>query len=127
MGSDAGSYISPGSVTSPQGTPSTPRRVLELSISGRVFDDSNDDGDKGADEVGLEGWKVLLLDGPDGYSTTTITDGKGYYIFTGLQPGNYGLIAVLQGKWTATAPKEEVKTIELIDAHKSEIDFGFRV
>jgi hypothetical protein len=127
MGSDAGSYISPGSVTSPQGTPSTPRRVLELSISGRVFDDSNDDGVKGADEVGLEGWKVLLLDGPDGYSTSTITDGGGYYIFTGLQPGNYGLIAVLQGKWTATAPKEEAKTIELIDAHKSEIDFGFRV
>jgi hypothetical protein len=127
MGSDAGSYISPGSITSPQGTPSTPRRVLELSISGRVFDDSNDDGVKGTDEVGLEGWKVLLLYGPDGYSTTTITDGKGYYIFTGLQPGNYGLIAVSQGKWTATALDEKVQTIELIDAHKLEIDFGFRV
>lgn len=126
-GSDAGSYISPGSVTSPQGTPSTLRRVIELSISGRVFDDSNDDGFKGTDEVGLEGWKVQLLDGPDGYSTTTKTDRKGYYIFTGLLPGSYRLTAVSQGKWTATAPKKEVQTIELIDAYKSEIDFGFRV
>jgi len=126
-GSDAGSYISPGSVTSPQGRPSTLRRVIELSISGQVFDDSNDDGVKGTDEVGLEGWKVLLLDGPDGYSTSTKTDRKGYYIFTGLLPGSYRLTAVSQGKWTATAPKKEVQTIELIDAHKSEIDFGFRV
>lgn len=126
-GSDAGSYISPGSVTSPQGTPSTPRRALELSISGRVFDDSNDDGVMGTDEAGLGGWKVQLLDGPDGYSTTTITDRMGYYVFTGLLPGNYELIAVSKGKWTATAPKEEVRMIELIDAHKSEIDFGFRV
>jgi hypothetical protein len=127
IGSDAGSYISPGSVNRLQVPPSTPRRVLELSISGLVFDDSNGDGVKGADEVGLEGWKVLLLDGPDGYSTTTITDQKGYYIFTGLLPGNYGLTAAAQGKWTATAPKEEVQKIELIDAHNSEIDFGFKV
>ena len=126
-GSDAGSYISPGSVIGPQGTPSTLRRVIELSISGRVFDDSNDDGVKGTDEAGLEGWKVLLLDGPDGYSTSTKTDRKGYYIFTGLLPGSYRLTAVSQGKWTATAPKKEVQTIELIDAYKSEIDFGFRV
>ena len=126
-GSNAGSYISPGSVNRLQVPPSTPRRVLELSISGLVFDDSNGDGVKGTDEVGLEGWKVLLLDGPDGYSTTTITDQKGYYIFTGLLPGNYGLTAAAQGKWTATAPKEEVQKIELIDAHNSEIDFGFKV
>jgi Mg-chelatase subunit ChlD len=126
-GSDAGPYISPGSITSSQSMPSMPRRILELSISGRVFDDSNDDGVKGTDELGLEGWKIRLLDGPDGYSTTTITDQNGYYIFTGLLPGSYGLTVVSQSKWTATAPKEEVRTIELIDAHKSEIDFRFRI
>ena len=126
-GSDAGSYISPGSITIPQGTLSTSGRVFELSISGRVFADSDDDGVKGADEAGLEGWKVLLLDGPDGYSTTTKTDRNGYYIFTGLLPGSYRLTAVSQDNWKATAPKEEVKRIELIGAHESGIDFGFKV
>jgi hypothetical protein len=97
-----------------------------LSISGKVFDDSNGDGIKNADEAGLEGWDVLL-DGPDGYSATVKTDRKGFYIFTGLLPGGYELGVVrTQENWTATAPADGVNSVELIDTHESEIDFGFR-
>lgn len=97
----------------------------ELSISGRVYDDSNGDGVKGADEVGLEGWEILLLK-PDGGSVAQKTDRKGYYIFTGLLPGSYKAAATAQENWTATAPETSVKEVELVDVHESEIDFGYK-
>jgi WD40 repeat protein len=116
-GSASGFYTTPGSAPESQGA---------LSISGRIFDDSNGDGVKGTDEAGLEGWDVLL-ERPDGNSATVKTDRKGYYIFTGLQPGSYGLGTEAQGNWTATAPAEGIQAVELVDAHESEIDFGFRL
>jgi hypothetical protein len=116
-GSASGFYTTPGSAPESQGA---------LSISGRIFDDSNGDGVKGTDEAGLEGWDVLL-ERPDGNSSTVKTDRKGYYIFTGLQPGSYGLGAVAQGNWTITAPAEGIQAVELVDTHESEIDFGFRL
>jgi hypothetical protein len=97
-----------------------------LSISGRVYDDSNGDGVKGADEAGLEGWSILLLE-PDGGSVAQKTDRKGYYIFTGLLPGSYKAVANAQENWTATAPETSVNDVELADVHESEIDFGFRL
>jgi len=96
-----------------------------LSISVRIFDDSNGDGVKGTDEAGLEGWDVQL-ERPDGNSATAKTDRKGYYIFTGLLPGSYGLVAVAQGNWTTTVPADGIKAIDLVDTHESEIDFGFK-
>ncbi|HPT36662.1 MAG TPA: SdrD B-like domain-containing protein [Methanothrix sp.] len=115
-GSASGFYITPGSAPESQGA---------LSISGRIFDDRNGDGVKGTDEAGLVGWDVLL-EKPDGNLVTVKTDRKGYYIFTGLQPGSYELGAVVQGNWTTTVP-EGIKTIDLVDTHESEIDFGFRL
>ncbi|HQE88323.1 MAG TPA: SdrD B-like domain-containing protein [Methanothrix sp.] len=120
-GSANGSYISPGSPAVPH--PS--RKLLELSISGRVFWDSNDNGFMDSHEQGLEGWKVRLLDGPDGYGTTTITDRDGYYSFTGLADGDYSVAAVPQSGWTATNPERETQRVELSRGHVEEIDFGF--
>jgi hypothetical protein len=95
-----------------------------LSISGRVFNDSNGDGVRSADEAGLEGWDVLLMR-PDGGSSAAKTDRKGYYIFTGLPPGAYRAVAVAQENWTATTPPEGVQKTELVDIHESEENFGF--
>ena len=97
-----------------------------LSISGRVYDDSNGDGVRGADEPGLEGWETLLLK-PDGGLVAQETDRKGYYIFTGLLPGSYKAVVNIQENWTATSPDTGVKDVELVDAHESEIDFGFEL
>ncbi len=97
-----------------------------LSISGRVFNDSTGDGAKGADEAGLEGWDVLL-EGTEGTSAAVKTDRNGYYVFSGLLPGSYALGAVEPENWTATIPADGIQTVELVDAHESEIDFGFRL
>ncbi len=96
-----------------------------LSISGWAYDDSNGDGIKGADEAGLEGWAILLLK-PDGSSIAQESDKNGYYIFTGLLPGSYKVVANAQEDWTATAPETGAKDVELVDVHESEIDFGFK-
>jgi len=121
-----GFYISPGNAAIRQQTQSAGRRVFELSISGRVFDDSSSNGGMGHNEAGLEGWKVRLADGPGSYSTTTTTDQDGFYSFTGLLPGNYTVIAVMQDGWKATNPKKGTRTVEVVDDHRSEINFGFR-
>jgi len=97
-----------------------------LSISGRVFDDSNDDGVQGADEAGPEGGDVLLTR-QEGGSSTTRTDRKGCYIFTGLLPGGNMVDAEARENWTATVPAEGVHEVGLIDVHESEIDFGFKL
>ncbi len=97
----------------------------ELSISGRIYDDSNGDGVKGADEAGLEGWEVTLLK-PDGGSVAQQSDRNGYYIFSGLSPGSYEVVANAQENWTATAPETGMKDVELVDVHESEIDIGFK-
>jgi len=97
-----------------------------LSISGRVYDDSNGNGVKDADEAGMEGWSVLLLE-PYGGSAAQETERKGYYIFTGLLPGSYKVVANAQENWTATAPQTGVKDVVLADVHESEVDFGFEL
>lgn len=97
-----------------------------LSISGWAYDDSNSDGDKGADEAGLDGWKILLLK-PDGSSIAQESDRNGYYIFTGLIPGSYKVVANAQDNWTATAPETGMSDVKLADVHESEIDFGFKL
>jgi hypothetical protein len=95
-----------------------------LSISGRIYDDSNGDGVRGADEEGLEGWSALLRK-PDGGSADQETDRNGYYIFTGLLPGSYKVLANAHENWTATAPETGMRDAELVDVHESDIDFGF--
>ena len=95
-----------------------------LSISGRVFNDTNGNGVKDTNEIGLEGWDVQLEE-TAGNIITAKTDRNGYYIFMGLLPGRYILEAVCSKDWTAIIPAEGVQVVELRDIHESEIDFGF--
>ena len=62
------------------------------AITGCVFEDSNNDGIKGAGELGIPGATVTLtgtndLGQPVSATTTTAADGS--YAFNGLRPGNY--------------------------------------
>jgi uncharacterized repeat protein (TIGR01451 family) len=62
------------------------------TISGTVFDDLDGDGSLDVGEPGLSGVTVRLYDVLFAmlYGTTT-TDINGYYAFTALLPGNYGV------------------------------------
>jgi protocatechuate 3,4-dioxygenase beta subunit len=61
-------------------------------ISGYVYSDLDNDGIKDPGEAGIGGVTVFLKDA-NGQPTgaTAITDATGYYQFTGLRPGTYGL------------------------------------
>lgn len=67
--------------------------TLGVSLSGRVFFDTDNDGvQSGAAETGIDG-VTLTLTGTDdtgaSVSVTTTTDANGDYAFDGLRPGTY--------------------------------------
>jgi protocatechuate 3,4-dioxygenase beta subunit len=66
--------------------------VPPASLSGYVYADDDNDGVFDDTEVGIGGVTVTLLDA-SGNSTglTTVTDSDGYYSFTDLRPGTYGV------------------------------------
>jgi len=65
---------------------------LPASISGYVYADDNRNGVKDDGETPIAGVTLALLDS-DGNATgtTTTTDASGYYSFTDLKPGTYGV------------------------------------
>ena len=71
-----------------------PARPLS-EISGRVFQDDNNDGIQQAGENGIAGVEVTLL-GEDVFGNpvniTVLTDANGDYAFTGLNAGDYVLV-----------------------------------
>ena len=72
-------------------------------ISGTVWDDFNGNGVLEPGEPGLADVVLNLLDSngdPTGVSATT--DADGFYLFTGLSPGDYYVVYVLPSGYTAT-------------------------
>ncbi|MGI6420209.1 MAG: SdrD B-like domain-containing protein [Thermoguttaceae bacterium] len=67
--------------------------LLPVSLSGYVYEDLNDNGQRDAGEAGIAGVTLTLLDAagqPTG--TTAATDGGGFYRFDGLKPNmTYGV------------------------------------
>ena len=90
----------------------------DAEISGRKYEDVNENGTRDANEPYLDGWEVQLVTvtGVLVASTTTASvdlndDGTidpetetGLYSFTGLLPGNYGLQEISQAGWTQSEP-----------------------
>ena len=56
-----------------------------------VFSDLNHNGTQDSGEPGIEGVSVTLFDSAGTAIGTTVTDASGFYLFTGLQPGDYSL------------------------------------
>jgi uncharacterized repeat protein (TIGR01451 family) len=70
-------------------------KVLPSSISGLVFDDTNNDGIKESTEAGISGTTVTLVGVDDTAANvrlTTSTASDGTYSFQNLRPGQYTLI-----------------------------------
>lgn len=81
-------------VSIPVGKNATQYNFGELapaSISGKVYADENQNNDYDTGEKLLAGVTVHLLDSSGNRIKSTVTDKNGYYEFTGLEPGVYGV------------------------------------
>jgi hypothetical protein len=97
--------------------------VVNLSISGTVFDDLNGDGLRTTDEPGHAGWGIILkLNGKTIGQTTT--NDAGQYSFENLPPGKYTLMENKQAGWNQTHPASESFDINLIDKNAINYNFG---
>jgi 6-phosphogluconolactonase (cycloisomerase 2 family) len=87
-------------------------------VTGQVFEDLNADGQRQANEPGLDGVTVELIDGDGAVVATTVTasvdldgDGvidaqteRGLYAFAGIVPGDYVVRQAASGDWVASSP-----------------------
>ncbi len=110
-------------------------------LSGRVFDDASADGVKGAEELGLDGWLVELVDAASGEVLATqltqsvdldgdgsidpITE-SGLYDFLVLPAADYEIRAFAQAGWDWTSPVGGTHTVALttFDPDQADLDFG---
>jgi hypothetical protein len=75
------------------------------SISGVKWEDANADGVKDVGEVLLSGWAIDLYDST--HTTlmdSTVTDGLGAYLFTGVVPGTYQVCEEMPTDWYPSYP-----------------------
>ncbi len=81
--------LSPASMSSTGNDFGERTPVGTASISGTVFQETNNTGVQGAGEPGIVGVTVELLDSNGNVLNTTLTDTNGDYSFTALPSGNY--------------------------------------
>ncbi|MGH1378930.1 MAG: beta strand repeat-containing protein [Alphaproteobacteria bacterium] len=65
--------------------------IILSSISGRVFEDQNNNGVQNGADNGIENITIELLDNGNSVIGTTTTDANGDYSFTGLSPNTYSV------------------------------------
>ena len=98
VGSAGGTLVPPdtiAAITLLSGTDAEGYDFLELepvSISGYVYADNNANGVKNANEPGIAGVTIALLDAAGKPAGTATTGANGYYHFDGLEPGVYALV-----------------------------------
>ena len=79
--------------------------VISVSLGDYVWQDNDLDGIQDADEPGVGGVRVVLLDVNGNYVSETVTLGDGSYSFDGLAPGTYSVqfdTSTLSGEWSST-------------------------
>lgn len=70
------------------------------SVGNMIWYDRNGNGQQETNEGGVAGVTVTLTNIGTGISTTTKTDGSGYYIFNGLNFGSYRIAVTLPATYT---------------------------
>ena len=76
----------------------------QWSVSGTLFEDSNQDGTLDDGETGLSGWTVNLSNSSNQVVATATTDSQGNYSFNNLPSGTYTIQEVLQPGYIPTVP-----------------------
>jgi serine-aspartate repeat-containing protein C/D/E len=97
--------VNPGDVTIISGSAATGVDFGNFQLgrlAGAKFDDVNGDGVRQADEPGLQGWTIQLLNTAGAVLATTTTDAAGNYAFDGLAAGTYRVREVGQTGWVQT-------------------------
>ena len=97
-------------------TASVSAATKTASISGRIFDDVNVNGQLDSGEAGLAGRTVFLnIDGsgiPDSNNPSATTDASGNYTFTSLAAGSYTVMEVISANHGVTlTTKEQAVTL----------------
>jgi peroxidase len=76
--------------------------VLDVSVSGSLFNDGNGNGRRDFREGALRGWTVQLLDADGNVVGSTVTNDNGRYSFVGLELGTYTVNVVTPAGWRQT-------------------------
>lgn len=69
------------------------------SLSGHVYHDFNDDGQRASDEEPLADVTLTLFDDHGNVVASTTTDAQGAYQFTGLRAGHYRVVQTQPADW----------------------------
>ncbi|MFT5527519.1 MAG: serine-aspartate repeat-containing protein C/D/E, partial [Pirellulaceae bacterium] len=69
------------------------------SISGHVYHDRNDNGQRQGGEEGIQGVEVVAVDAAGIVAGRTTTNGQGFYQIDDLEPGTYTLRETHPGRW----------------------------
>jgi fimbrial isopeptide formation D2 family protein/uncharacterized repeat protein (TIGR01451 family) len=105
------------------------------SLGDRVWLDTNGDGVQDADEPGLVGITVELLDASNTVIASTTTGTNGSYTFSGLPAGDYSVRVVaasLPAGLTQTFDLDGIASADLAAAtlgaaqQRTDVDFGYR-
>ncbi len=89
-----------------------------LSISGRVFNDKNCNGQKNGPDIGIGGVTITLNPG----AITTTTAGDGSYSFSGLNAGTYTIKETDPAGYCSTTPNKI--GVQLAKKNIKNQDFG---
>lgn len=94
------------------------------SISGRKFDDVDQNGEWDEGEPTIAGWTIFLSNGEDSVSTATGQDGT--YAFSNVGPGSYTVYEEIQVGWVQTYPDFTTYTFDplLSGTESADNDFG---
>lgn len=85
--------------------PVNPIEALPGSISGKIFNDADEDGAFDVGEVGLEAWTVELRNDSQVVVASVATNANGKYYFSDVTPGTYTVDAVMAGvEWSQSFP-----------------------
>jgi len=88
------------------------------SITGSVFNDSNNSGVQSPGDVPMAGVTVYIDGNNDGVldsgDPTTTTDANGNYVFTDLQPGSYTVREILPTGWRRTTPIDAQLSVRVL-------------
>ena len=84
------------------------QEIFPGEIRGSKWNDLNGNGERDADEPGLEGWTIFIDDNQNGDldegELSTVTDANGDYTFTEIEPGTYTVSEIVQDGWQPTFP-----------------------